>query len=115
MILIDYFLYKIYRFLLKKPVYETVATNMLFSILLLVNVNSSLLLSGFSLNSNFARYCMIGLFIISNVLLYYFYERRKRYQKIFEKFKNESKSWKIVGWVLVLCYIAGTIIFAILS
>ena len=115
MILVDYYLYKIYAFFLKKPVYETLAANFSFTILLLLNVDSILSIFGNPLESDILRYCQLGLFVLMNVLLYFFYEKRGRYKKIYEKFSKESPTSKIAGWILVLCYIVGTIIFAILS
>jgi hypothetical protein len=45
------------------------------------------------------------------VLLYYVYIRKKRFQKIYDKYKNENKTWSIIGWILIALYVTATSFF----
>jgi hypothetical protein len=111
MILIDYFLYKIYSFFLNKPFWETTVANNVFLLLLFINIGSLLDYLGYPIWDKNWRYSLIGGYIIGNILLWFFYEKKGRYKKIYEKYKNESKTWSIIGWILIFSYITATVFF----
>jgi hypothetical protein len=113
MILIDYFLYKIYAFFLNKPFHETLVANNALLLSLDLNVSSLLIYLGYPIWDDNIRYSLVGGFILGQFIMYFFYEKKGRYKKIYEKFKNENRFWKVFGWVWVLIYIVATIIFAI--
>lgn len=116
MFLIEYFLYKIYRLFLnktafKKPIRGIEGACGMYTFFLFVNISSFLRLLGYPIwEKNFRDFAMIC-FVIVSFLLYYFYKRKNRIEKVYAKYKNESKFWKIFGWILIGGYIIATIYF----
>lgn len=116
MFLIEYFLYKFYRLFLnktafKKPIHGLDGACGLYTLLLFFNISTFLLFFGFAIGGMIFRYLSIACFVTVFYLLLHIYKRKNRIEKVYEKYKNESKFWKIFGWILVGGYIIATIYF----
>jgi hypothetical protein len=112
MILIDYFLYKIYALFYKDPMRGGLAGILSFGTLLFFNIITIWdVCFGYETRTEKLRYPSLFSMVCVWGVLYYIYIKKKRFQKIYDKYKNESKTWRIIGWILIALYITATWIF----
>lgn len=108
MILIDYFIYKVYS-LTKKYFYSDLGYY-LFALSLFINIDSILVLYGYPIWEKSIRYILLASMILVVILLFYVYGKRGRLIKVVDKYKNENTFWKIFGWIMIFGYFIITII-----
>ncbi len=116
MIIIDYFVYKFYNLFLNKtffgkPLHAWEAASALFTALLMFNLFTTFIHYGYPVWEEKIRYSILAGFVISTFFLLYHYNKNDRIKKVYEKFKNESKFWKITGWVIICIYVTASFFF----
>jgi hypothetical protein len=107
MFIVDYFVFTIYY--TTRNFFYPALSYFLFPLLVFLNIDSVLLFHGYPIwenaygnISNVAMLIFIGPF-------YFIYEKKGRLNKIYEKYKDDSKFKKVLGWI----YVGGLFIVTI--
>lgn len=122
MIILDYFVYKLSTLYLirnkdnfkNKKIIPSLPGVTLFLLLLGLNFASILHLLGNPLNVVKANEYGIIFLVLSFIILAYIYDFKGRFKKVFEKYKNESRFWKVMGWVIIGFYFLITIVLMVM-
>lgn len=110
-----YLYYKLWQTFKRIPTNDMPATNAMifismchfvniFIIHLILSLNSFV---SMKFNSNNEIYTFVGIIYSSLTLLDYLFLYRNR-EKIYEKYKDESKKQKLIGNILLILYIVGS-------
>ena len=88
---------------------------LLFSFLISINIITVCNFLGVNMKNDMWRYLLSFICLGLMISLFYVYIFKGRYQKVANRFKNESYRFKIIGWCLVFLYIIATFVLGDLT